>query len=234
MVVVAPAAAKHFTGNKKANKVTGTKKSDSMRLGAGNDRARGRGGADRVSGGRGSDRLAGNRGNDRLVGGAGRDRLNGGAGRDRLNGGAGNDRLNAADGRRDVFVRGGRGRNSCKLDAADLAVARGCSTVVVVGAPGGGGGGEAGAGGLAVTRATGLTCSSSAPSCQFEISGTGADAPVGTVTGNGGVQPALGLSVDVSGDSWTARGAYGCSADGLLRVTIAEEHVDLPVDCRTP
>jgi hypothetical protein len=240
MAVVAPAAAKHFNGSKKANRVVGTKKADSMRLGAGNDRARARGGADRVFGGRGSDRLAGNRGGDRLVGGAGRDRLNGGAGRDRLNGGAGNDRLNAADGRRDVSVRGGRGRNICRLDAADVAVARGCSTLVVVNSPGGGGGGgnggggEAGAGGLAVTSAKGLTCSSSTPSCQFEISGTGADAPVGTVTGSGGVQPGLGLVVDISGDGWTAHGGYGCSDDGFLRVTIGEEHVDLPVDCREP
>ena len=233
MVVVAPAVAKQFNGNKKANKVTGTKKSDSMRLGAGNDRARGRGGADRVSGGRGSDRLAGNRGNDRLVGGAGGDRLSGGAGRDRLNGGAGNDRLNAADGRRDVFVRGGRGRNSCKLDAADIAVARGCSTLVVVNGTGGGGG-EAGAGGLPVSNATGLSCSSALPTCLFEISGTGAESAVGTVTGSGGVSPGVGLAVDITGDEWTARGTYGCTADGFLRVTIGEEHVDLPVDCREP
>ena len=53
-------------------------------------------------------------------------------------------------------------------------------------------------------------------------------------TGSGGVQPGLGLAVDLTGDGWTARETYGCSADGFLRVTIGEEHVDQPVDCRTP
>jgi RTX calcium-binding nonapeptide repeat (4 copies) len=226
-IVAAPATARVFSGTKKANRVVGTNKADVMRLGGGNDRARGRGGADRILGGRGSDRL------------------NGGRGKDRLSGGAGNDRLNAVDRRRDAAVRGGPGRNTCRIDQADLPVARGCSTLAVApggsggsggqgpGGGGGGGGAPGGAGGdeLGLTSASGLTCASTLPTCSFELAGTGADAPVGTVTGGGGVQPGAGAGVATSGEEWTAQGLYGCTDDGFLRVTIGSKHVDVPIDC---
>ncbi|MDO8186119.1 calcium-binding protein [Conexibacter sp. JD483] len=110
-----------------------TERADVVRLGAGDDRLRARGGDDRVWGGAGDDRLWGGPGNDQLWGGAGNDRLVGGGGRDRLRGGAGNDVLDARDGRRDLVVDGGRGRDLCLVDAADRAVVRNCETIRVSG-----------------------------------------------------------------------------------------------------
>jgi len=195
-----------------------------------------------------------------VSGNSGRDRLSGGKGRDRLNGGSGNDYLNAADGRKDVRVDGGTGRNSCRLDAADLAIAHGCGTLTIQrggstapgGAPGGtgngNGGGPGGAGGpggsgggLALESGTGLQCGSQLPTCAFTLSGAGADALTGTVTGGGGVTGAGG-AVSVSQNNpdpnaqpenaaWSAAGSYGCTKDGFLRVTIGTEQVDVPVDC---
>jgi len=56
-------------------------------------------------------------------------------------------------------VNGGAGRNICRIDPADLAVAKRCSKIVVVrgpGAPGGGGGGGGtGGGGTGGGRGTG-------------------------------------------------------------------------------
>jgi Ca2+-binding RTX toxin-like protein len=234
-LIAAPAAAKVFGGSSKANRVVGTKKADTIRLGAGNDRARGRGGKDKIFGGKGRDRLHGNAGNDRIKGGAGKDRLAGGKKKDRLAGGGGNDVLNAADGRRDAAVNGGKGSDTCRIDAADLPVVKSCAKLKVVpgrgsgGGPGGGGG--SGSGSLGLTSAEGLECASSTPTCMFQLEGNGAESPVGTVTGGGGVAPALGGSVNVSGDEWTAAGTYGCTADGYLRVTIGEKHVDVPIDC---
>lgn len=236
-VIVAPATARVFTGGKKANRVVGTKRADTMRLGAGNDRARGAGGKDRILGGRGNDRLSGGAGADRLEGGAGKDRLKGGKGKDRLSGGAGADRLNAADGRADRVVDGGGGKNICRIDAAELSIVRHCAKLTVVGGagtPGGGGTTEplsGGPGALGLATAEGLSCASSLPLCGFALTGTGADSPVGTVTGGGGVTPGAGLGVSPSEDDWEARGLYGCTADGYLRVTIGEKSVDVPVDC---
>ena len=236
--VSAPAAAKVFKGNSRANHVKGTKRADKIRLGAGNDRASGRGGNDRISGGKGKDTLSGDAGNDRLSGDAGNDKLTGGKGKDRLSGGAGNDRLNAADGRRDAKIDGGKGRNACRLDPADLKIAKHCATVKLVPASGGNGnaGGGAGGGGgssgsLTLTQASGLKCSSALPTCMFQIVGTGADSQAGTVTGGGGVSPGAGASVSVNQPDWQAHGAYGCTSDGFLRVTIGSKHVDVPVDC---
>jgi len=186
--------------------------------------------------------VSGGTGNDRLSGAAGKDRLTGGKGKDRLAGGAGNDVLNSADGRRDGRVDGGKGRNRCGIDAVDLKVVRRCSTITVVkpapGGPGTGGNGAPGgngaagaAGALALTEATGLSCASTLPTCQFEITGTGADTLVGTVSGDGGAQPAAGAAVAVSGDDWTARGAYACTSNGSLVVTIGEEVLRVPVSC---
>ena len=126
-----PSLARVYKGSGKANKVTGTKKGDRISLRGGNDRARGRGGNDRISGGRGKDRLRGDSGKDRLSGNGGNDRLHGGKGRDRLNGGTGNDVLNAVDGKRDASVNGGKGRNTCRVDNADLKVVKRCSELIV-------------------------------------------------------------------------------------------------------
>jgi hypothetical protein len=244
-IVVAPAAARVFSGNGKANRVLGTGGADLIRLGAGNDRAHGGGGADSIVGGAGRDQLTGGAGKDRLRGGAGRDHLIGGAGKDRLRGGAADDRLNAADGRADLAVNGGGGRNACRVDQADVAVARNCSTLTVVPASPGGGGGGGGTGGggaapapaapgvmgLGLIDAGGLSCPSSLPLCPFELTGTGADGLLGTVTGGGGVLPGLDAGLSVAGDGWTATGLYGCTGDGFLRVTIGTEHLDLAVSC---
>lgn len=205
-----------------------------MRLGAGNDSARGAGGKDRILGGRGDDRLSGGAGADRLKGGAGKDRLNGGKGKDRLSGGAGADRLDAADGRADKVVDGGGGKNICKIDAAELSIVRRCAKLTVVGGagtPGGGSTTEPPTGALDLATAEGLSCASSLPLCTSALTGNGADSPVGAVTGGGGVTPGAGLGVSLSEDDWEARGLYGCTAGGYLRVAIGEKSVDAPGDC---
>jgi Ca2+-binding RTX toxin-like protein len=240
--------ARLFKGSKKANNVVGTKKADTMRLGGGNDRARGRGGNDRINGGAGKDRLAGDAGNDRVNGGAGNDTVGGGKGRDSLVAGPGNDVINAADGRRDARINAGKGRNRCKLDRADVPIARGCGSITVRGGPGGGapggggGGGQGGAGGgspgLTLESADGLQCDQQLPLCEFTLEGSGADSLAGTVTGGGGVT-GVGAGVIVtpeeglepSDSPWTAAGLYGCTEDGYLRVAIGGETLDVPVDC---
>ena len=241
--------ARLFKGSSKANKVVGTKKADTIRLRGGNDRARGRGGNDRIDGGAGKDRLAGDAGNDKVNGGAGNDTVGGGKGRDSLVGGAGNDVINAADGRRDARINAGKGRNRCKLDRADVAIARGCGSITVKGGPGGGapGGGDPGrggsgggaGGGLTIEGADGLQCNSQLPTCDFTLEGTGADSLAGTVTGGGGVT-GVGAGVIVTPEDglapqdspWTAAGLYGCTEDGFLRVTIGDESLEVPVDCQ--
>jgi Ca2+-binding RTX toxin-like protein len=237
------AEARVFSGSGKANRVNGTKKADTIRLRAGNDIARGRGGGDRLFGGAGRDRLLGGAGADRLLGGAGNDRLHGGKGRDRLSGGGGNDTLNSVDKRKDALVSGGAGKNTCRIDSIDLSVVRGCATIVT--APSGGSGpggtppggnlpggtpGGGSAGGLTLTSADGLQCASQLPTCNYTLSGSGADSPLGTVSGGGGVTTAGG-SLTTSGEDWSALGLYGCTADGYLRVTIGSHLLDVPVDC---
>ena len=223
---------------------------DRLNGSAGNDVVAGAAGGDAMNGSTGKDRLTGASGNDRLTGGKGNDRLNGGKGKDRLAGGAGNDVLDSADGRLDGRVDGGAGRNRCRIDAADLKVTRRCSTITVVkaapGAPGSGGSGAGGgtaqrrhgagggtgaAGALTLSSATGLSCASTEPTCLFEIIGTGADTLVGTVSGDGGAQPGAGAAAAAEGDEWTARGAYGCTSNGWLVVTIGEEELRVPVSC---
>ena len=240
------AEARVFTGSGKANHVRGTKKADTIRLRSGNDSANGRGGGDRIFGGAGRDRLLGAAGSDRLLGGAGRDRLHGGKGRDRLSGGGGNDTLNSVDKRKDALVSGGAGKNTCRIDSVDLSVVRGCNKIVTVpsggsgpgatppgGTPPGGTPGDGTAGALTLGSATGLQCGSQAPTCNYQLSGSGADGVVGTVSGGGGVTT-LGGALTTSGEDWSALGLYGCTADGYLRVTIGSETLDVPVDCTTP
>ena len=209
--VAGPAAAKTLSGSKRGETLTGTK------------------GSDKIKGKGGSDKLKGRGGNDSLTGGKGRDKVTGGQGADRHKGGAGNDTLSAADGRLDRAINGGPGKDTCVIDTAlELAIVKGCESVQAGGGPGGGSG--PGAGGLTVSSFTGLVCDNPLPLCVFTISGTGADALVGTVTGGGGVV-GLGASVVITGPDWTAAGLYGCTSDGFIRVTIGSESVDLPVDC---
>jgi hypothetical protein len=115
-----PAQAKRMSGTKGADRIVGTAKADVIKSLGGNDLIKGRGGSDRLSGGAGKDRLAG------------------GPGRDRLSGGRGADRLNAVDGGADRVVKGGPGKDICRVDPADEFKARGCEIVKIVtpGAPG--------------------------------------------------------------------------------------------------
>ena len=68
--------------------------------------------------------------------------MQGRGGRDRLIGARRADRLNAVDGRRDRLVRGGPGKDVCRIDAADRPNVKSCETVKVAtgrgpGGPGG-------------------------------------------------------------------------------------------------
>jgi hypothetical protein len=95
----------------------------------------------RIVGSKASDRIVGTAKADVIKARGGNDRVRGRGGRDRLWGGRGADRLNAVDGLRDRLVRGGPGRDVCRIDAADRAKVRGCETVKIAsrGRPGGGG-----------------------------------------------------------------------------------------------
>jgi Ca2+-binding RTX toxin-like protein len=235
MAGTVPALGKRFVGTKRADRVVGTKRADSIRAGAGNDRVSGKAGNDRISGGSGNDRLNGDSGRDRISGGRGKDRLSGGRGKDRLAGGPGNDVLNAVDRSKDGRIDGGGGRNTCKVDAADLRVVRHCARLVVSGrgsSGGGNSGGGVGAAALGLSTADGLSCGSQLPLCTFQLAGRGADEVAGTVTGGDGVTGAGG-SVSSSGDSWSATGTYGCTSNGYLLVTIGEESLKVPVSCTT-
>jgi hypothetical protein len=228
-LVAGLAEAKELVGTKKADRMSGTTGSDVLRGKAGNDRINGR------------------KGNDKLVGSAGRDKLAGGEGEDTFAGGGGADTLKAKDGAADKRLNGGKGRDVCVIDQADAPVVKGCERVTMDGSftpnpggagdsgagPGGGpGGGSAGgSGGLVVNSATGTECGSSLPTCVFQIEGTGAEAATGLVTGGGGVTIGVGTVLALQGSDWTASGTYGCQSDGVLRVTIGEKSVDVPVDC---
>ena len=200
------ATAKRMVGTSGGDRITGTAKADRVNARGGADRVNGRGGGDRLKGARGKDRIKGAKGKDRLVAGKGADRLK------------------AVDDKKDRAVNGGAGKDVCTIDQADLPVLKNCEKAKVRNGPGGGPG-------LKVTRATGLTCGSSLPTCQFEINGESADSTTGTVSGGGGVTTAAGAAVSTTGDAWTARGAYGCSADGYLAVTIGPESVRVPITC---
>jgi hypothetical protein len=105
--------------------------------------------AKRILGTKGADKLVGTPKADVIKGGRGNDRVRGRGGRDRLLGGRGADRLNAVDGGRDRAVRGGPGKDVCRIDATDRVNMSGCETVKIVkgGGPGGGGPGGGGPGG---------------------------------------------------------------------------------------
>jgi RTX calcium-binding nonapeptide repeat (4 copies) len=114
-----PAQAKRMLGTKGSDRIVGTAKADVVKARGGNDRVKGR---------------------------RGRDRLSGGRGRDRLFGGRGADRLNAVDGMRDRLVRGGPGKDVCRVDRTDRVNIKGCETVKIASrrAPGGRGPGSGG------------------------------------------------------------------------------------------
>ncbi len=103
--------------------------------------------AKRMLGTPGPDRIVGTAKADVIKARGGADRIKGRGGRDRLWGGPGADRLNAVDGRRDRVVRGGPGKDVCRLDAADRAKTKGCEIVKIRrgGGPGGAPGGPPGA-----------------------------------------------------------------------------------------
>jgi Ca2+-binding RTX toxin-like protein len=224
---VGPALAKRIVGTSGPDKIVGTNKADRINARAGNDRVNGRGGNDRLKGSKGKDRLAGGKGRDKLDGSAGRDRIRGAKGKDRMGGNKGADRLNAVDGKRDRAVHGGPGKDVCTIDQADLPVLRSCERAKVRHGGGGGGGG----GGLRVKSASGLVCGSVLPICPFQIVGDRANSLVGLVSGGGGVSLAAGAAVAITGDTWTAAGLYGCSANGRLTVTIGSRSVRVPITC---
>ena len=92
--------------------------------------------AKRIVGTNGPDRLVGTAKADKIKALGGADRVKGKAGRDRLKAGPGADRVNAVDGKRDRAVKGGPGRDVCKVDAADLPKLKGCETAKVAGGGG--------------------------------------------------------------------------------------------------
>jgi len=221
-----------------------------------NDRLRGQAGKDRLIGAAGADTLLGAGGNDSLQAGAGKDVLRGHAGRDVLaggkgadsfNAGGGADRLNAVDKRADRLVNGGAGRDTCRIDSADLSKIRNCETVTVVpvtAPPNGGGlsppGSSPGSGGstdqqLTVVTGDGLVCASALPLCAFTITGNGADG-LGLsagVTGENGVILGADTSLNLSElGQWVASGLYGCTESGFIKVTVGDEQVNVPITCQ--
>lgn len=245
-----------LSGGSGRDELFGGPGADRLMAGAGNDRLLSGSGNDTLVGSAGNDVFGGGSGADLMKGMGGRDRLFGGKGRDRILGGGGNDRLNSADGGRDRRVAGGPGRNFCRIDTADLPVLSGCQKIVVGNGGGNGGGGNGGtgnrgggnggsggngggpggggngaAGPLTLTSANGLTCDSLLPTCTFQLIGTGADQNGGLVRGEGGASLAAGSSASVKGNEWTATGAYGCSSNGTLVVSIGSETVRAPVTC---
>jgi Ca2+-binding RTX toxin-like protein len=201
-----PVLAKRMVGTNGNDRIIGTAKPDRINARGGNDRVNGRGGGDRLNGSKGKDRIKGAKGKDRLAG------------------GKSTDHLNAVDGKKDRAVNGGQGRDVCRIDQADLPLLKNCAQAKVKN----GGGGD----GLGVNSASGLTCGSSLPTCPFQIQGDRAEAPVGSVSGGGGVSLAAGAAVTITGDDWTAEGRYGCSASGYLLVTIGSQSVRVPITCK--
>ena len=202
-------------------------------------------GPDRLIGKGGGDLIKGRGGSDRLSGGKGRDLVNGGPGADRLLAGPGRDGIKAADGRRDRLIDGGPGRNVCVIDIpADLPVTHRCGTIRLPSASGGdgggGGGGGNGGGGttdptlLQVNSANGLTCLP-VLGCAFTITGSGADAAVGTVSGGGDVTSVMGTALnDIVLGTWLATGTYTCplGGTGWLQVTMGTKSTpQIPVEC---
>jgi hypothetical protein len=89
---------------------------------------------------------------------------------------------------------------------------------------------------LQVNSADALVCLP-VPGCLFTITGGGADALVGTVTGGGAVTTVVttGLNADVVTGTWAAGGFFNCTAPGAsgwLVVTFGTKSTpQIPVDC---
>jgi Ca2+-binding RTX toxin-like protein len=132
--------------------------------------------AKRILGTKGPDRIVGTARADVIKARGGNDRVRGRGGRDRLFGGRGADRLNAVDGLRDRLVRGGPGKDVCRVDRADRARVKGCETVKIVrgGAPGGGaprgGGPGTGAPGTSAPG-PGLACATPPEDAKHSVGG---------------------------------------------------------------
>jgi Ca2+-binding RTX toxin-like protein len=131
--VVSPATAQgrcSVRGGPGGDVLTGTEGRDRICGRAGDDVVHALGGSDLVIGAKGNDTIEGGRGNDALWGGAGDDSLDGNGGVDVVRGGPGDDTIAVADiGRSDRAI-GGRGTDTCLVDASDTV--RGCETVQVV------------------------------------------------------------------------------------------------------
>jgi Ca2+-binding RTX toxin-like protein len=238
--------AKKITGTKRSELIVGTKRADRIKGKGGNDLIKGKGGSDRLNGGKGSNKVVGGKGNDKVIGGPQGDTLIGGSGVDSLVGARGNDLLKAADGRRDRVIDAGPGTNKCIVDTVELSIVRGCGSVQATrpggqggtgGGTGGGGGGGGGPGsgqGLQYNDVT-VNCDPLALGlCSFVISGTGADAPIGTVedaVSDDDVTNVFGVALAPGGPDWTATGGYQCTGPGSVRVIIGSESVDVPVTC---
>ena len=99
--------------------------------------------AKRMLGTRGPDKIVGTTKADAIRSLGGSDRIRGRGGRDRLFGGRGADRVNAVDGRRDRAVRGGPGKDVCRIDLIDRSRMKDCESVKIhrPGRPPGGPGG---------------------------------------------------------------------------------------------
>jgi Ca2+-binding RTX toxin-like protein len=97
--------------------------------GSGEDRLRGETGLDFLYGGDGNDRISGGTGDDYLLGGDGADDLSGGGGVDTFYGRSGDDILRSAGGVKAEKLFGGRGIDTCIVDAADIT--GGCEIVQV-------------------------------------------------------------------------------------------------------
>jgi hypothetical protein len=192
--------------------------------------------ADRLAGKAGGDLIKGRAGNDSLSGGKGRDLVVGGPGADRIVGGPATDLLKAADGRADRSVNGGGGANRCVIDIPlDLGVTRNCGTIKQGAAPGGSTGAGVAPNTLGITTAQGLICLPLL-GCPFVISGDGATALLGSVTGGGAVSAVLGVGVNVlPTGTWVATGTYTCNGGGgpgYLVVTIGSKSTaQIPINC---
>ena len=170
LTLAGPAQARRIVGSKGPDRIVGTKKADVIR---------------------------GGRGNDVIRGGRGKDRLIGGRGRDRIFGGRGADRLNALDGRRDLVIRGGPGRDVCSVDRTDRNNTSGCEVIKIGHRPGGGtppGGTPPGG-----TPPGGTACA--APPEEARAHSAGGGAPLTFSPGFFGTTVTLGVSADeITGD----------------------------------
>jgi uncharacterized repeat protein (TIGR01451 family) len=92
---------------------------DVLEGGSGNDSVQGEKGHDLADGGAGDDSVAGGDHDDLLSGSGGKDTLEGGGGADVFLGGADDDTVKALDGKRDLLISCGSGKDGLSADAKD-------------------------------------------------------------------------------------------------------------------